>query len=765
MKLLVGLLFLLVICVAWPIVDAGDYFELGRNPEQPRLLPNSLSVKQKNSRLPVIKRDVDLQQIEFKSSWVVEFNDLILSSLEDFKEYHNVHLRQIGKTNKFATRQKVASLGRDSKKEDSLRLDPRIRSIKFENPRPRFPRQIPTTDPGLCNQWHLWKCPTSSRDAASINVQPAWIKNFTGSGIQIAVVDDGVEYTHPDLSAGYVAADSYDFVDDDDDPMANIANGEVHGTACAGLAAAQTNTKCGVGAAYKATFSAIKLTVSDTTDSQEASALTYKPNNNDIYTNSWGPADDGQTVEGPGGLLLSAFTDSVNGRDGKGSIYVWAAGNGREQGDQSTKDGYTSNPNVIGVSAIGVTGKYASYSEPGASNFVCAPGGDSDGFLYTTDATSFYGYSGGDCTNAFAGTSGATPIVAGSIAMILEANPDLSARDVRRILGLTATKNDPQQTELPWFQNGAGHWMSYNYGFGLVNVDRAIAAAKMWPDALPAVVIQPAVVTSSEESITDNCYSIEKTLNVTIEYVSLYVDIQHTFRGDLRVNLTSPEGTTVVLLFADGQDANANYDWTFFTYFFLDEKAAGTWKFCVADLFDDEDSGTLKRYSLSVVGRPLEKNSLAVALESITPQLPVQGDVVEVVLSFSDEKGIFVESVDSMSILIGGMPTSIEILSTTAIKVVAKFSLNSTYLALGLNQIKTGQITVQNKWLYALQGDLLIGDFELFVPPEAPIAQQVPTSSSSPIATQTQAPGKVVSATSLIAFNFVLGLMSFMLCI
>lgn len=117
MKLLVGLLFFVVICVAWPIVDAGDYFELGRNPEQPRLLPNSLSVKQKNSRLPVIKRDVDLQQIEFKSSWVVEFNDLIISSLEDFKEYHNVHLRQIGKTNKFAIRQKVASLGRDSKKE------------------------------------------------------------------------------------------------------------------------------------------------------------------------------------------------------------------------------------------------------------------------------------------------------------------------------------------------------------------------------------------------------------------------------------------------------------------------------------------------------------------------------------------------------------------------------------------------------------------------------------------------------------------------
>ncbi len=90
---------------------------------------------------------------------------------------------------------------------------------------------------------------------------------------------------------------------------------------------------------------------------------------------------------------------------------------------------------------------------------------------------------------------------------MLEANPELTARDVRRILGLTAQKNDPSQAYLPWFLNGASktepsnffqnlmwwqdHWVSYNYGFGLVNVDRAVAAAKMWTTALPASTAQP----------------------------------------------------------------------------------------------------------------------------------------------------------------------------------------------------------------------------------------------------------------------------------
>jgi len=84
-----------------------------------------------------------------------------------------------------------------------------------------------------------------------------------------------------------------------------------------------------------------------------------------------------------------------------------------------------------------------------------APGGDSDGLIYTTDISSNLGYSTGSCTGDFGGTSAATPIVAGAIAVILEANPALTSRDVRRIIGLTTQKNDPNQSYLPWFLNGA----------------------------------------------------------------------------------------------------------------------------------------------------------------------------------------------------------------------------------------------------------------------------------------------------------------------
>lgn len=125
-------------------------------------------------------------------------------------------------------------------KQGKLALDPRVHSIEFQVPQLRVPRQIPTTDPGLCQQWHLYQCPNSTETSANINIAPAWDKGYTGYGIQIAIVDDGVETNHPDLIASYVSADSYDFYDEDSDP--NPGAGDDHGTACAGLAVANSNT-------------------------------------------------------------------------------------------------------------------------------------------------------------------------------------------------------------------------------------------------------------------------------------------------------------------------------------------------------------------------------------------------------------------------------------------------------------------------------------------------------------------------------------------
>lgn len=114
----------------------------------------------------------------------------------------------------------------------------------------------------------------------------------------------------------------------------------------------------------------------------------------------------------------------------------------------------------------------------------------------------------------------------------------------------------------------------------------------------------------------------------------------------------------------------------------------------------------------------------------------IQGDLVEVTITFSDDEGLFVESIDSDSILIGNQSTVVEILSTTASSVTAKFSVNSTALALGTNQIKSGQITVQNRWLYPMQPDLIIGEFVLgTVPPQSQVPVAIPT---APPVTQNQ---------------------------
>ena len=90
-----------------------------------------------------------------------------------------------------------------------------------------------------------------------------------------------------------------------------------------------------------------------TTDAQEAQGLSYKNDLNQIYSNSWGPNDDGRRLEKPGRLTLSAMLDSVtNGRDGKGSIYVWAGGNGKSAGDNCNYDGYANSRFTIAIGAV-----------------------------------------------------------------------------------------------------------------------------------------------------------------------------------------------------------------------------------------------------------------------------------------------------------------------------------------------------------------------------------------------------------------------------
>ena len=99
-------------------------------------------------------------------------------------------------------------------------------------------------------------------------------------------------------------------------------------------------------------------------DAVEARSLSFNPDHVDIYSSSWGPNDDGKTVDGPGKLASRAFKNGImRGRNGKGSIFVWASGNGGRYKDNCNCDGYATSIYTITVSSTSESGHIPWYSE------------------------------------------------------------------------------------------------------------------------------------------------------------------------------------------------------------------------------------------------------------------------------------------------------------------------------------------------------------------------------------------------------------------
>ena len=126
-----------------------------------------------------------------------------------------------------------------------------------------------------------------------------------------------------------------------------------HGTRCAGeVSASANNSICGVGIAFKSKIGGVRMLDGDVTDAVEARSLSLNNQHIDIYSASWGPDDDGKTVDGPGNLASRAFIQGVaNGRKGRGSIFVWASGNGGRDHDNCNCDGYTNSIWTLSVSS------------------------------------------------------------------------------------------------------------------------------------------------------------------------------------------------------------------------------------------------------------------------------------------------------------------------------------------------------------------------------------------------------------------------------
>lgn len=246
---------------------------------------------------------------------------------------------------------------------------------------------------------------------------------------------------------------SYDVNNHDEDPMPryDLIDSNRHGTRCAGeVAATANNSVCAVGVAFGASVGGVRMLDGDVTDAVEARSLSLNPQHVDVYSASWGPDDDGKTVDGPGELATRAFVEGVTkGRGGKGSIFVWASGNGGRDHDNCNCDGYTNAIWTLSISSATENGVVPWYSEACSSTLATtySSGANGEKQVVTTDLHH-------QCTSSHTGTSASAPLAAGICALALHANNALSWRDLQHIVVRTARPANLQASD--WKVNGVG---------------------------------------------------------------------------------------------------------------------------------------------------------------------------------------------------------------------------------------------------------------------------------------------------------------------
>ena len=461
------------------------------------------------------------------------------------------------------------------------------------------------------DQWHLQNTGQTNGGVSGedVNITGAW-NNYRGSGIVIGIVDDGLDWNHADLDNYYADTLDYDFCNNDGDPTP--ASNDGHGTSAAGVAAAAGNNSIGVsGAAPLASLAGLQLISCSTTDTREGNALSHERQSIDIYSNSWGPSDNGRTVEAPGPLMMAAFENDVSqGRGGLGNVITWAAGNGLDDDDNSNYDGYANSRHTIAVTAVTHKGEQSWYAEPGANILVAAPSdGDGEG-ITTTDIEGNGGYENGDYTDGFGGTSSATPLASGVIALMMDANPNLAYRDIQHILVQTSRKNDASDSS--WSTNGAGHVVSHKYGFGVVDASAAVNLALTWNNVDEEISYFTGNIDMNDANIPDNSNTpVTDTISISesikVEHVEVIVDISHAYRGDLEMILTSPLGTQSILSEKHGDGGNNWNNWMFTSVHHWDEDSTGNWTLSVEDK-GNGDAGTFHDWELNIYGTELNQD-------------------------------------------------------------------------------------------------------------------------------------------------------------
>ncbi len=466
-------------------------------------------------------------------------------------------------------------------------------------------------------QWHLQGTQIGSKFVdASANVVPAWGESH-GEGIVIAIIDDGVDMEHEEFATPGKIVGPRDVTRRTNDPRPGST--DHHGTACAGVACGD-GLHGASGVAPKAKLMPIRLR-SGLGSQAEADAFVWAAQQGaDVISCSWGPVDGrwwddddprhDQVTPLPDSTRLAIDFAIENGRGGKGCVITWAAGNGNESVDN---DGYASYEKVISVAACNDRSERSRYSDFGKANWCAFP--SSDGVptdtpgIWTTDRTGSTGYNPGSTsqgdaagkyTNDFGGTSSACPGAAGVAALVLAKNPALRWDEVKELFKESCDRIDESNGNY----DAGGH--SESYGYGRLNAATAVGAA-----VPPAANYRVTHKMEKEVPVQDF-----QTASIELEVpedgapteVRVHVGIEHTYIGDLTVQLFPPEkGDGIESIVLHNRTGGGTNDLTrSYDALTTPELAAlknrdpqGTWKLVVEDSAG-QDTGKIKSFSVEL---------------------------------------------------------------------------------------------------------------------------------------------------------------------
>jgi len=521
-------------------------------------------------------------------------------------------------------------------------------------------------DPFAAQQWHLSNTGQRSYSESGgvagedLRLASTHASGVLGRGVRVAVSDTGVEIAHEDLVDRVLSGESRNYLLSapwigDPTPGEDEDGSAAHGTAVAGIIGATGWNGIGTrGVAPEASIAGFKFLGVDITVAQ---VLDQADGDFDIFNYSYGMSQCQVSGMEPG-LLATLQAGGGSLRDGRGALYIKSAGNefvsdlddcssslsGIPYLGNSNLDQSNTVPEVLVVGALNADGISASYSSPGSNLWISAPGGEfgtESPAIVTTDiagcsrgfATLLGGVNSfesgargnGNCdyTSAMNGTSSASPMVSGAVALLLGAHPNLSWRDVKYILARSARKVDPTAAvighplgadlsghvyEQGWVTNGAGVAFHNWYGFGGIDVESALTRAASH-SALGTYVEATPVSSGTlslaipDHSITGVSHSLSFSSSLLAESVVVTVSVTHTAATDLGLELTSPSGTKSILMNINSQMIDTGLSSVrFLSNAFLDENAQGTWTLKVID-GAAADTGTLTRWSLEVRGR------------------------------------------------------------------------------------------------------------------------------------------------------------------